>query len=250
MSSSPPFKQALREELLRAAARGPRRRRWPMVAAVGAIAAAAGSWLVLDTSPATADVEVRFTAGGIEVLLTDRTTTIEEVQEVFEDAGLDVRVDAVPAGPSNIGRFVGLLFDGPVEEVTNLRGLDRDGNAFSGFTVEDRWEGTLVLSMGRPARPGEPYALASDAFADDEPLDCSGILGRPLRGSLARLEDLTVRIEPSPEGFLGPLLDLTPATAEEYGSWIVTSGDAFAPDEVILRLQPTAPVPRPAETDC
>ena len=247
-SERTPFQQALRDELLEAARRGPRRRRWPWAAAAGAIAAGAGSLLVLDTNPATADVEVHFEAGSVEVLMTDSRTSVAEVREVLAEAGIRVRIDEQPAGPSNVGRFVGVLIDGPGQQVTNVGGPS--GTSFSSFTVDDDWQGTLVISLGRTARPGEVYVVSSDAFADGEPLDCSGVLGRSLAESADELAGFHVRISPSAEGYLVPPEALDAAAIDRYGSWIVTRGSALSPTDVILTLQPTAPVPPPAEDDC
>ena len=124
------------------------------------------------------------------------------------------------------------------------------GVAEPAIVVADDWQGTLVISLGRLARPGEVYVVSSDAFADGEPLDCSGVLGRSLADSLDELAGLDLRISPSADGHPVPPEAFDAAAADRYGSWIVTRGSALSPTDVILTLQPTAPVPPPAEDDC
>lgn len=77
--------------------------------------------------------------------------------------------------PSLVGRFMRYTQVG--EDTGELRELDRDGPAFSGFAIPAGYSGRLSLMIGRPADEGEAYTHFANALSPGEPLACSGIAG-------------------------------------------------------------------------
>jgi hypothetical protein len=243
-----PFQDALREELLAAARRDLQRsprRRGRIAAAVAALAAAiAGSVAILLPSAASADVEVRVEDGVVEVRVRDLDTTATEVGDALAAKGLPARVVGVSVGPSLVGRFVGVtILADPAQPIEQL---SDDGFGFDGFRVHQGWSGQLVVEFGRAARAGERYAVGSDAFADGEPLHCTGVLGATLAVAGATLDDL--QVDAVPDGRIGgPLPVGSPDLAPDAG-WFVHGARAVAADHVILEIGPDAPAP--AEERC
>lgn len=130
--------------------------------------------VVVDEEPAEAGVSVEQRGGLLYVRLTDIEYRPDVIEEAAAGAGLAVSVEAVPTGPSLVGRFI--RFEQAGADTGELRELDRDGPAFSGFTIPAGYDGTLVLQVGRPARSDEVYRHFANALSPGEPLACSGII--------------------------------------------------------------------------
>ncbi|MEO7573508.1 MAG: hypothetical protein ABIX10_13830 [Acidimicrobiales bacterium] len=203
---------------------------------------------LFDPSPAAADVEITVENGRVEVLLTDLTSTPEDVGQAFTDAGLDARIEGLPAGPSNVGRFVQVRIEGG--DLQPIERIEEGKTAFMGFSLPEDWNGTLVISLGRPTNNAEPYAVASDAFATGEPLHCGDVLARTIGESVDRLDGLSVRVQPLNEGSLVPPIPLDALDLAKYGAWYVISGSALSQDEVLLQLQIDLPPATLGEAEC
>lgn len=132
-------------------------------------------FFAVSNEAAVADVSVQTQNGLVYVRLNDLEHDPQTIEDAAATAGLDITVDEMPVGPSLVGRFVGYGFAG--ERPGTLKELDRDGPAFSGFVIPAGYDGTLVLRVGRPAQPGEPYAQFANATSEGEALACTGILG-------------------------------------------------------------------------
>lgn len=242
-----PFQDALREELLQAAHRSVRRRRRGRISAgVAAITAAVGGSLaLLWPSPAAADVEVTIRDGIVEVRIVDLITDPGEVREAMDEAGLDAEVVGAPTGPSAVGRFVGVgLLEGDGGQVDPL---GSDAYSFDGFRLPEGWEGTLVISVGVPARPGQDYDFGSNALARGEPFACRPLVGRTVAEARAAgdLEGAAVRVGPTMVSMAPVPLD-DPA-ARPYLDWYIAGADATSADSVQLTVQeaPTEEVAPP-----
>ncbi len=241
-----PFEQALRDELM-AAARRPPRRRAPRaalaaVAAVVALAVVIGSSLTRDPTPAGADVEVTHENGRVILRLTDLANTPEEIEAALDPEGFDIRVTAVPVGPSNVGRFVGQVATDA--DLVDLDFIRVDGVTYLGFSLPEQWDGSLTLLLGRRAGAGEGYATASNAFAPGEPLACSGALGDPLHEVAAHLDGYTITVVDHRRVDAAPQLDLATALAQGLGSEPTTGAVRLSADLIVLSVGTHAP---PAE---
>ncbi len=244
-----PFDAVLRDELIRAARRPPRRARVVGLGTIAVLAAMLGFVIVLGGSDtASADVRISRRDGRIEVLLTDLRNSPESVETAMRAEGLEVQVEAVPAGPSNVGRFVGERTS--TGGTTDMRRVDETRAAFMGFSIPAGWQGRLTVLLGRAARPGEPYATFSDAFAPGEPLACTAGAGRPLNEFAQALSGFEVMVQGSGGSSGEPLaLDLEAALDDEHGRWIVTAAFAISADDLIVQIAETNPT-SPQEARC
>lgn len=241
------YESALRAELM-AATRRPRRRR-SVIVATGGIAVIILAVLLTTIGgpaprPAAADVEVRHEAGRVIVRLTDRKNSPEEIERATDEAGLDVRVEAVPAGPSNAGRFVGELAS--KGGVGNVEKIETSDVSYMGFSLREDWTGRLTLQLGRHAEPDETYSTLSNAYAEGEPLACSGTLHEPLARVLPYVDGLNVRVL-SFDGTEPRQLPLDEALAQGLGAKPITRADALSPTELLIHVEGTLPPPDVAE---
>lgn len=239
MSSS--FQSAYRDQLVAAVGRSPRRRQTGLLAAGvgGAAAALLGAVTLLNPATAQADVEVVRGANRVEVLLKDLQSSAPEVQEALDEANLDVRVEPVPVGPSNVGRFVG---DTASEEgLEDVRRSAASAGGFLGFSIPTDWPGTLTVFLGRPAEAGEHYLVTSNAFAPGEPLACTEVLGSPLAEAADLLDGMSVQVRGSLED--RRTTSLAAALASERADWDVADALVIAEGEVLVTVSPT-PVDR------
>ena len=240
-----PFAQALREQLMQAAVREQRRRRRTKIGAAvsAALAAIVSSVVLLAPNPAGADVEVTVENGIVEVRLTDLHSSPQDVIDALREKGLTATVDALPTGPSGVGRFVRVHVIGDVQVTVTPSG--RNGNAFTSFTIPEDWEGRLVISLGRAAEPGEAYEAFTDAFAEGEPLHCRGVFGRRIADVVDELEDLTVGIAVYRDGVFVGQVPLDEALRRGDGGLVIIGGGALAADHVVLDAEATEPRAEP-----
>jgi hypothetical protein len=233
-----PFHRAYREELLKAAYRDQRRRRWRLRGLVGSLTAAlAAGTAVLWPSPATAEVEVEVDGGFVEVRLLGAEASGEEVLDALDDAGIEAAVEEVPTGPSNVGRFTAALVTG-ASDAPQVAPLEQTGTSFAGFRLPEGWPGELVIEIGREARPGEAYHAFVDAFADEEPLRCQGIFGTSLREAAPELSAFSVAV-------INDTADVTASLAEaldsDLAAWFIAGGRGLAEDRLQLTVAPQPP---------
>lgn len=218
--------------------RSPRRRLLALAAAaVIAVAVLSGVLVTRSTEPASADVEVSVDGDDFIVRLTSLETRPDEIVAEAKKAGLDVRVREEPVGPSKVGKFIGSSGDRPAE----IRPIDEESEAFTGFRIRRDWPGTLDLVLGRAARGGEAWIATSDALDPDEVLGCEPLLGATTDKVSTRIDDRGLRatwfLLPVP----GPVAD-----PSGYEDWKVVSIEAVASDEV--RVTATADGSWPAST--
>lgn len=186
------FRERLGQELdaafARSAARRTRRRRVAGLVAAGfgvAVAASALS-LFVRSSPVGAGVEVSERGGLVYVRLLEGEFDPDEIEMAVRNAGLDVDVDAVPVGPSLVGKFVRDQIEG--SDLGTLRRLGEDGDTFAGFVLPAGWDGHLSVDVGRPAGDDEDYAVPSNALSEGEPLACTDVIGLLPADAAALLE--------------------------------------------------------------
>ena len=112
---------------------------------------------------------------------------------------------------------------------------------FTGFTVPVEWEGHLTLIVGRPAEPREPYVQPANAFAEGEPLACTGLLGATLEVAKreANAAGLTVIVDAYVDGSI--------VHGAERPSWHVVEGWAQSADTVRLSVTEDGKPPVPGQ---
>lgn len=217
MTSKEEFLAGLRAEVVDAQAAKAAGRRVDAVtrlaAAAVVVAVAVVAFVVVSPSPAHAGVDVTRIGDDLVIRLTDLETHPDEIVDAAREAGLDVVVDQVPVGPSNVGRFVGDTQRGDYPE--ELRSVDSDGaSTFVGFRIPHDYSGELRLRLGRPAEVGEEWVVSSQAVAPGELLACSDVVGRSLAEVVPALpEGVNVQILVIDDGTVVP--DVAAVGADE-----------------------------------
>lgn len=239
--------EQLGAEVAAAARRRDRRRRGgrraaSMVAAAVVVALVAVSALLIsDDSQVVADVEVIRQGDELVVKLNDLATRPEEVEAAAAEAGVDIDVIQVPVGPSNVGRAIS-TYQTEGTEVLILPTGDDGEYERSGFRIPADYEGTIDVTLGRAARPGEQWQAASLATERGEALACQELVGRPLAETLRAAEEAELRItkliDLDPAG--SPTFDRpTRAQLERFAEQIVVGLDALGPDELWITTAPS-----------
>jgi hypothetical protein len=155
----------------------PRRRRWYAVPTMAAAAVAVAVALAALPSgkhgprPGTA-LAITDVAGGTRVRIADASASAERVERELGRAGITASVGSAPVSPSLVGTWTTVsgtpaLRDAASEDAEIGHGVD--------LNVPRGYAGRLKLRIGRTARPGEDLRLSSSAFAEGEPLHCSGV---------------------------------------------------------------------------
>jgi hypothetical protein len=242
---SGPLIPGLGEELAAAADRMHRRRRRRyQAAAAGSLAVLfAGAVLATTTfeaKPASADVRITERNGRVEVLLTDLEARPQVVEDALRDADIDADVVSVPVSPSIVGRFVNLQASAGRSD---LEPLDGDITTARGFSVPEGFVGHLELTLGRPARPGEDYAVGGNALSADEPLACRSLQGHPVSELLdvaAADTDLDFLIRPiDPTGTIPPAgLPIAELASSPVAGWKIAYLQTLQPDQVLVTVTP------------
>jgi hypothetical protein len=200
---------------------------------------------------ASAGVDIKVENGQLIVRLTDLESRPDVIRSALRSAGLNATVQAVPVGPSEVGRFVGGVGSGPSE----LHVIDDRDGTFAGFAIPVGWAGHLDLIVGRRAAPTEGYFRPSNAFAPGEPLACADLPGSTIATAAelvpsgVSIRVLAVPVRGQPE----PMVSLEEAVASHPNN-LVAAAEAFSPTDVVLFATPDGSqplaAPRPAEGQC
>lgn len=234
----PPLIPGLGDELTVAAGRLHRRRRRRFqTATAGALAVvfvgAMAVTAIVDAPPAAAGVEITERDGRVEVRLTDVETRPEVVEDALRDADIDAEVVDAPVGPSLVGRFV--YYE--TADSSQLEPIDGIGVTFTSFSVPAGFPDRLELTLGRPARAGEPYAFTGNALSAGEPLACLDLLGRPARDLVtvaAEHPGVELRVLPG----TGAPVPVEQVTTAPFADWPIVAINATAPDAVLAFVVP------------
>jgi hypothetical protein len=158
----------------------------------------------------------------------------------LRDHGVEAVVEAVPTGPSSVGRFVRIVVEEQAGSPVTVTYLEPSGSGHLAFRVPADWPGQMTISFGRPARPGEAYDGPTDALLPGEPLHCSGIRGSTLADAVDAVDavrGLTARVEVHEGVELGRQLTLSEALTTEYRAWYVSGAVAVSERSVILDVR-------------
>jgi hypothetical protein len=197
-----PYVERLREELVSTIAAKQTRsgawnrwlasRRWAPAAVAGAAVVVAAVVVLGVVGPLRGAPALAITQEDewATVRLLDPDAGAEAMEQELEAAGIDGNVEEAPVSPSLVGRWLAASWpDGPPEDVPAEVG----GGTAQGWSSADVGGKTLrlpvdgvhqadgvghvTLWLGRPAEPDEPYWASGSAFAEGEPLHCSGVEG-------------------------------------------------------------------------
>ncbi|MFE3452786.1 hypothetical protein ACFXJ8_28060 [Nonomuraea sp. NPDC059194] len=187
--------------------------------------------------------------------------------EAFKAVGLDVSLNLLPASPSGVGNVVRMGFSGKTTPSKGGLGggVEPDGCELGSpgcslaVTVAVDFTGTGVISLGRPAKPGERYENAASATEKGESLHGVKVdertVGEVRRAAAERgVKTVIWMIEPNEGGGFGYNPNRQP---EKVGDdWIVWDAEVLAPDAVKLLVtekrlakNPVYGGPRPPRRD-
>ncbi len=233
----------------RAGGAGLRLRRPVVLGALGAAAAGAIAAVLLSTtsavSPTPAEAVAFRTAvsGGILATVTEPFAAQAQLDAAFAKQGLKITVNLIPVSPSGVGTvlFVGESGSATAQIVPIQGGrcLSGGGGCAIGIKIPKGFTGEGSITLGRPAKPGEPYESSASIFAPGEPLHCSGLLGAKVATALPvlRAEHLTVvqwREEVEAGGISHSVTD-TQAPVQNY----VWGGELTEPGKVRVTTEST-----------
>ncbi|WP_433247486.1 hypothetical protein ACQPYK_47105 [Streptosporangium sp. CA-135522] len=161
------------------------RRRLVLGLATMATAAAVAVGIVLVGGPVTsyanAAVSIEKTDEYFSVSITDPTADRQRFEEAFRAVGLNVTVKVIPVAPNDVGKLVGpIVPDGfKWHGSIGTQGITPCSSVFCAKVwMPADFPGRVVFGVGRPAKPGEPYA-------DSSPVDPNGeeaLSGYPSHG--------------------------------------------------------------------
>ncbi|WP_327089630.1 hypothetical protein OIE66_03140 [Nonomuraea sp. NBC_01738] len=144
-----------------------------LAALVTATAVAVGIGLVGGsvTSYANAAVSIEKTDEYFSVSITDPTADRRRFEEAFRAVGLNVTVKVIPVAPSDVGMLVGPIvpegfkWHGSI----GMQGITPCSSVFCAKVwMPADFPDRVVFGVGRPAKPGEPYADSSPVDPDGE----------------------------------------------------------------------------------
>lgn len=238
------FFEHLKAELVTSARRdlqwGTRRRvrMARLVPVLGALLVGLAVLVAIRPPSAIAGIEVEREGDFFIVRLVDVEADAAGIEYALRQEGLRVAVEAVPAAPSKVGRFVQLH-----QRASGVPAFDwidvSDGSA-AGYRVPVSYTGDLRLVIGRHAWPWESYTAPASAYAPDEPLYCSDLWGMRVSEAMDRLENLGVRVRW--EHFTGT--DIKPVSnLVEISDMFVTDALSTAPREIQVTAAPTPESP-------
>ncbi|MGN9845250.1 hypothetical protein ACTMTI_44735 [Nonomuraea sp. H19] len=128
-----------------------------------ATAVAVGTGLVGGpaTSYANAAVSINKTDEYFSVSITDPTADRHRFEEAFRAVGLNVTVKMVPVAPNEVGTLIGPIVPGGFKWHGSIgtQGITPCSSVFCAKVwMPADFPGRVVFGVGRPAKPGEPYA--------------------------------------------------------------------------------------------
>jgi hypothetical protein len=118
----------------------------------------------LRSTPAVATV-VRIDAqpdGSLRVELLDADANPATIERDLREAGIASTVRRAATGPSRVGTIISVVIPATVGATVDL--------ATREFILPPRVSGTITLTVGVAAKPGQRYDQPSSAFAPGEPL--------------------------------------------------------------------------------
>lgn len=193
----------------------------------------------LRVDPASAKVTVRKAAGFYQIRLANVLADPEAIRQALRQRGLDVKIQFVPASPSLVNRQAA-SYQAPGND-PRVRWSYRRASSVEHDLVTVRvpldYQGELGITIGRRARPGEPYQSAAvSAQLPGEALHCAEAEGKPIRDLLPVLQQRGLRARwhistptgrsHTPTGRLVPL--------EQVLDWWVADTTPWAPGEVLI----------------
>jgi hypothetical protein len=168
------------------------------LSAFAATAAGAVAAIALSTTSAVSPVSAQAVtfrsspSGDIIATVTDPFAAQAQLNAAFAKQDLKIMVKLLPTSPSVVGTILATdESSSSTSQITPLQGghcLSGGGGCAIGIEIPRDFRGEGTIYLGRPAKPGEQYESTASAFAPDEPLHCSGLLGARVSAVLPVLQ--------------------------------------------------------------
>lgn len=245
----------VRAALVAAASRGEHRRlrarRRQLLGGLAAgimVAGLSATFVLTVNEQPSAAVEIVETETGVRFSWT--TDDIDpRIDAAAREYGLDVTIEHVPVGPSQVGRVAGFRTTDPstvVQVGHNRRSVDISGPV-----------SPVTLSVGRTADRDERYASPSDAFARDEPLECLELVSRTPEIVAETVEQLGIEVRWQPTGDtsspLGEPVDTATILDSEFATYRLGAALMTSAQSMLVYLtadgMPPSPHLTPAECE-
>ncbi|MEU6998293.1 hypothetical protein [Nonomuraea sp. NPDC046570] len=203
---------------------------------------------------ANAAVSIKMADDYFAVTITDPAADRRRFEEAFRAVGLNVTVKVIPAAPDEVGTLFGPI----VPEGFKWRGsigvqsVTPCSSAFCGKVwMPADFPGRVVLGVGRPAEPGEPYA-GDHAYdpSGEESLDGYTVHGKTVAAVRAELQRRQLKVGYRLLWILpdGGFFDETVPADRIKDDWIVNGSRDHSSDTVALYVVPgpgAGPIPDP-----
>jgi hypothetical protein len=166
----------------------------------------------------------------IVVQLGDAPFTEARVRDLFEQAGVPIRLELWPVGPSLVGQLLSVRSAALPDRAV----FWEDGRV----AVARSWSGTLVVWLGRVADVGERYGPWSDVTGPGEPFEHENILGRTLGEVRPRLApyEVTILAGDPPRTRFRPMP--LPEAGGPFDSHVIAFAQATSWTALFLTLHP------------
>jgi hypothetical protein len=183
-------------------------------AAVLIVAASFGAAQLLRPSSAQASVQFAQDDGYIVATVRDPFAAEQQLRAAFAAHGLDIDLRLVPVSPSIVGSVVYLDGNG-IETLLGTRYDGPKGEQPVGLRIPADFKGHASIVLGRPAKPGETYVSAGDAFAPGEALDGVDLVGMTVADAARLLQRMGLAVSwrvdvPASDGSGAPVPTATP----------------------------------------
>ncbi|MFD1540664.1 hypothetical protein [Nonomuraea guangzhouensis] len=232
----------------RAVAPAVRRARRPLIlrAAVPGVALLTAaflalSWLLptgLGLGPGTAAaLDIKKEDGYYVIEIKDLYADAGTYQAQLRDAGLNVTLTVIPSTPSWVGSIFptspteGRYLD-EIKTIDQPGTCDKMGGCPIGVKIPENFQGPADITLGREARPGEPFANSTTIDGLGEPLHCLPYIGRTVTEVRGMLQERGVTIQNFED--MDPLTGGTKQSVPD--SWLVENGSMTEPGKATLSV--------------
>lgn len=167
-------------------------------AAVVLVAVSFGAAQLLRPNLAEAAVQFSQDGGGyIVAIVKDPFAARDQLRAAFAAHGLDIDLKLVPVSPSLVGSVVSLGIDGRssgIETLHDTKYAGPKGEQTVGLRIPTEFKGHASIVLGRPAKPGETYDSAGDAFVPGEALQGVDLVGMKVAAAVNLLDEMGLTV--------------------------------------------------------
>ncbi|WP_188197346.1 hypothetical protein [Nonomuraea sp. SYSU D8015] len=239
-------------------ARPRRHRRWLAVPAI-AVLAVVLSWIfpvTVGIGPASAALDIRQDGGYYVITVKDLMADPEVYQAELQARGINVKLKVVPTSASMAGGMT-VLHDvdrihrmrpgesvpaeGPIHSIAGPGPCRRFDGCKVGLKVPVDYKKEAEVTLGREARPGEPYEMRPRIDWPGEPFDCVDYVNKTVAEVVPILRQRGVTAT----------FSTLPAKRTPSTGWHVYEGYMASADEAVLYVGPEpSPHARPVTVFC